>query len=358
MKALLFEQFGGDLRVESVADPTVSPRGVVVAVKRTGVCRSDWHGWQGHDADISLPHVPGHELAGEVVEIGREVTTLRVGDRVTVPFVSGCGSCTPCQEGEPQVCDAQFQPGFTHWGSFAEYVALEYADDNVVVLPPQLGYAEAAALGCRFTTAYRAVVQLGELRADQSVAVFGMGGVGLSVLMIARCLGAQVVAVDVDPAKLELAATLGAQHCIDATSGSVAREISELTRGGVHLSVDALGSERTVAESIACLRKRGKHLQVGLLIGERVLPRVDLGRVISHELTLFGSHGISSRAYQDVFALIERHGLRLEELVGATVGLSGAAAALRELGGFGGRGITLVDPALGDLEGAAEEGLR
>ncbi|MEM9057019.1 MAG: alcohol dehydrogenase catalytic domain-containing protein, partial [Pseudomonadota bacterium] len=140
MRAIVFDAFGGALRLESVPDPAPLPHGVVVRVEATGLCLSDWHGWMGHDADIRLPHVPGHELAGVVEAVGHGVTKWRRGDRVTVPFVAGCGDCPQCAAGHQQVCDHQFQPGFTHWGSFADYVALDYADVNLVRLPDELDF--------------------------------------------------------------------------------------------------------------------------------------------------------------------------------------------------------------------------
>lgn len=347
MRAVVFEQFSGPLSVQRVADPAPPADGVVVQVKSTGVCRSDWHGWQGHDPDIVLPHVPGHELAGEIVALGRGVLGLAVGDRVTVPFVSGCGACRPCGRGDPQVCDMQFQPGFTHWGSFAEYVALRYAERNVVRLPPDLSYDAAASLGCRFTTAYRALVQLAELRADESLVIFGCGGVGLCSILIARALGARSIAVDVDEAKLELARSVGAEHCIDGRKQpEVARQVISLTNGGADVSIDALGSASTLRQSLESLRKRGRHVQVGLMVGERSEPAVPMGRVIANELALFGSHGISARSYPDVFDLIAKKSVLLERILGPKLGLSEVPAQLEEMGRFAGLGIALVDPAL------------
>ena len=121
--------------MQNVADPTPTAQGVVIKVEATGLCRSDWHGWMGHDPDIRLPHVPGHELAGTVQAVGSQVTQWRAGDRVTVPFAVGCGHCFECNSGNHQVCEHQFQPGFTAWGSFAEYVAIDFADTNLVRLP-------------------------------------------------------------------------------------------------------------------------------------------------------------------------------------------------------------------------------
>jgi alcohol dehydrogenase len=346
VRAVIFEEFAGPLRVKQLPDPVPPPGGVVLAVKSTGICRSDWHGWQGHDPDVRLPHVPGHELAGEIVALGKGVQGLALGDRVTVPFVSGCGECSPCRHGDPQVCDVQFQPGFTHWGSFAEYVALHYAERNVVKLPEALSYERAASLGCRFTTAFRALVQLAELRAGESLVVFGCGGVGLSAILIAQALGARSIAVDIDPRKLELARDIGADTCIDASDGArVAERVVSETRGGADVSIDALGSALTLRQSLESLRKRGRHVQVGLMVGERVEPAVPMGRVISNELCLFGSHGIAARSYPDVFEMIEKKRVPLDRILGPRLRLEDVPAELPRMGEFRGLGIALVDPS-------------
>jgi alcohol dehydrogenase len=346
VRAVVFEQFGGPLQLQRVPDPAPPPHGVVVRVHSTGICRSDWHGWQGHDPDVRLPHVPGHELAGEIVSVGSEVRSLQRGDRVTVPFVSGCGSCSPCERGDPQVCDAQFQPGFTHWGSFAEYVALHHADRNVVRLPEQLSYDAAASLGCRFVTAYRALVQLGRLSAGETLAVFGCGGVGLCSIMIAQALGARSIAIDIDAAKLELARSVGADLLLDARQPGVAERVRAETRGGADVSIDALGSSLTLRQSLESLRKRGRHVQVGLLVGERSDPSVPMGMVIGRELELYGSHGIAAAAYGDVFGLIERGRIPLERIIGPRLGLEEVPQQLAAVGQFSGVGISLVHPSL------------
>ena len=288
--------FSEPLQVEDVRDPEPGRDGVVVEVRATGVCRSDWHGWMGHDPEIALPHVPGHELAGVVAATGPEVRGFGPGDRVTVPFCCGCGRCDPCRHGQTQICDRDFQPGFTAWGSFAELVALPRADLNLVPLPESLGFVEAASLGCRFMTAFAAVTEHGRVGAGDWVAVHGCGGVGLSALMIATALGGSVIAVDVDEETLALACSLGAAHTVDARAGDPAEAILELTGGGAHVSLDALGSTATCASSIRCLRKRGRHVQVGLMLEDDRNAAIPMDRVISHELELRGVHGWPSGA--------------------------------------------------------------
>src|SRR6185437_16835312 len=214
MRAVLYEQFRQPPAVVELPEPTVPTDGVLLRVEATGLCRSDWHGWQGHDSDITPPHVPGHELAGSIVEVGPLVRNWRVGQRVAVPFICACGSCPQCRTGNQQVCTNQLQPGFNYWGSFAEYVAIPFAEVNLVELPEQISFSTAAALGCRFATAYRAVTAVAGVRPGDWLAVFGCGGVGLSAVMVAAAAGARVIAVDRQPAALELAGRYGAVHAL------------------------------------------------------------------------------------------------------------------------------------------------
>jgi alcohol dehydrogenase len=299
----------------------------------------------GHDADIRVPHVPGHEVAGVIEAAGAGVEHWKPGDRVTLPFVCGCGSCPQCVSGNHQVCDRQFQPGFTHWGSFAEYVAIQFADINLVRLPDSVDFATAASLGCRFATSFRAVVDQGRIARDQWLAVHGCGGVGLSAIMIGRALGAQVVAVDIDFEKLALARDLGAVACIDATeSEDVVAEIRELTDGGVHVSIDALGSAATCRNSIAGLRKRGRHVQVGLLPPEEREARIPTGLVVANELEIVGSHGMQAHRYPQMLEMIVAGRLQPEKLIGRTIGMDEAPAALAAMDRFSDVGVTVIDP--------------
>jgi alcohol dehydrogenase len=343
MKAVLYEAFSEPPRIVKVPDPTPERHGVVVKVKATGVCRSDWHGWVGHDPDIRLPHVPGHELAGTIEAVGKEVSLWKKGDRVTVPFVGGCGACPQCHSGNHQVCDHQFQPGFTHWGSFAEYVSIHRADINLVQLPETLDFATAASLGCRFVTSFRAIVDQGKVSAGQWVAVHGCGGVGLSAIMIANALGAQVIAIDIADEKLELARSLGAVATVNAAKvANVVEAVMEMTNGGAHVSVDALGHATTCFNSISNLRKRGKHIQVGLLLAENSTPKIPMGKVIAHELEILGSHGMQAHRYDAMLAMIQSGKLSPEKLIGKTISLEQSIDALMNMDKFETAGVTVV----------------
>ncbi len=343
MKAVVYEAFGQPPTVQIVPDPAAPSQGVVIQVEASGLCRSDWHGWIGHDPDIVLPHVPGHEFAGVITEVGQNVNRWRVGERVTVPFVCACGMCTQCVSGNHQVCDHQFQPGFTHWGSFAEYVAIDRADVNLVRLPDTMNAVTAASLGCRFATAFRAVVDQGNVSAGQWVAVHGCGGVGLSAIMIADALGAQVVAIDITADKLAVARSLGATATINASSTpDVIGAVMESTVGGAHVSIDALGSPTTCFNSIASLRKRGKHIQVGLMLADHRHAPVPMDQIIAKELEILGSHGMQAYRYDAMIDLIMTGKLRPDKLVGKTISLEEAPRELMDMNTFSGVGVTVI----------------
>ncbi len=329
-----------------VPDPVCPDDGVVIGVGATGVCRSDWHAWQGHDP-VALPHVPGHELAGAVAEVGAGVTRWRAGDRVTVPFVCGCGVCEYCLAGQAQVCPDQTQPGFTGPGSFADRVVIHAADVNLVALPPSVDFVTAASLGCRFATAYRALAARGRLRGGDWLAVHGCGGVGLSAVLIGVALGARVVAVDVSGAALVRARELGAQAVVDGSEmdpDEVGRAVQGLTGGGAHVSLDAAGSAPTSIGSVRSLRRRGRHVQVGLLFGAAATPPIPMDIVLAHELEIHGSHGMAAHEYPPMLDLITAGRLQPERLVGRVVGLAQAGQALADLGAPAGTvGMTVVD---------------
>ena len=346
MKGVVLESYGKPLVYGEIPDPVPVESGVVIRVRAAGLCRSDWHGWQGHDDDIqSLPHVLGHEFAGEIVEIGGEVRSLEVGQRVTVPFACGCGVCPQCLDGDAQVCTDQYQPGVHGAGAFAELVAIPRADFNVVPLPDSVGYVEAASLGCRFATSFRALANADQaaVQPGEVVVIFGCGGVGLSAVMIAKALGATVVAIDIRSDALEAARAMGA----DAVSLSDAAEdlVFNLTEGqGAHVTVDALGSAQVCREAIKFLRPKGRHCQIGLLLGKDTDPSMPMGRVIANELRIIGSHGMSAARYPEMLEMVASGKLQPEKLVGDKISLSEIPSAMEALGNFNaGTGISVAE---------------
>jgi alcohol dehydrogenase len=344
LRAVVYEAFQQPPSIQSVPDPAPDSDGVVLRVMSAGLCRSDWHGWMGHDPDIRLPHVPGHELAGQVVAVGKDVQHWRAGERVTVPFVGGCGRCPQCVSGNHQVCDAQFQPGFTHWGCFAEYVAIQRADINLVHLPEAMSFETASSLGCRFITSFRAVVDQGSVRAGQWVAVHGCGGVGLSAIMIANALGANVIAVDIGERQLQMARGLGAVATVDASqTDDVVQAVRDISQGGAHVSIDALGSQQTCFNSIANLRKRGRHVQIGLMTGQHQHPHIPMDRVLADELEIVGSHGMQAYRYPEMMSMIGQGKLMPEKLVGELISLEDSLTALVNMDQFSNAGVTVIN---------------
>ena len=325
MRAVVFDSFGGPLRVVDAPRPECAPDGVVIDVRATGVCRSDWHAWRGHDP-VSLPHVPGHEFAGEIAEIGSQVSRFAVGERVTVPFVVGCGRCEWCRSGQAQVCPDQTQPGFTQAGSFAEQVAIGAADFNLVRLPDELDYVTAGMLGCRFATAFHALTAQAQVRPGEWVAVYGCGGVGLSAVMVATALGARVVAVDPSSAALARASDLGAEGLVADPDPVPA--VRSITAGGAHCTIDAFGSGVTASAAVRSLRRRGRHVQVGLMFGDDRHAPLPWELVLAHELRILGAHGMAARDYPQMLDLITSGRLQPRRLLGSVITLDQAGHAL------------------------------
>ncbi len=315
MRAVTFSRFTEQPAVAEVDNPRLPPGGAVIRVRATGVCRSDWHAWQGHDSTVNLPHIPGHEFAGVIEEIDPAVKGFQVGDRVTVPFIFACGTCQYCRAGNTQVCPNQQQPGFDLKGSWAELVAVTQAGTNLVKLPDEIPFDLAAGLGCRFGTAYHSMRVQARVQPGEWVAVVGCGGVGLSCVQIAIAAGARVVALDRSEAALAAAESLGAMPLF-SDDAAVAR-VHELTDGGAHVSVDALGARVTATLALESLRPKGRHVQVGLLLGDDANPPLPIGRVIGLELELFGSHGLAIADYAQM----------LEEIASGTLDLSGSVGS-------------------------------
>ena len=206
-----------------------------------------------------------------------------------------------------------------------------------------MDFTTAASLGCRFVTSFRAVVDQGKTSAGQWVAVHGCGGVGLSAIMIANAVGANVVAVDISEDKLAMARALGAVATVNASEiGEVAEAVIEITRGGAHVSLDALGHPTTCFNSISNLRKRGKHVQVGLMLAENSTPAIPMSRVIAQELEILGSHGMQAYRYDAMLEMMRSGKLAPEKLVGRTITLEQSIDTLMNMDRFEGTGVTVV----------------
>ena len=345
MKAAIFAEFNEPLEVRDVADPDCPPDGAIIKVEACGVCRSDWHAWKGADPDVGAPHVPGHEFAGVVAELGPDCRRFRIGDRVTAPFILACGTCPDCLGGDATVCSNQHVAGFSSWGAFAEKIAVPRADFNLVALPEALDFVHAAGMGCRVTTAFRGLVDRARLQPGEWLAVHGCGGVGLSAVMIGAAVGASILAVDVNDEALELARSFGATETLNVAGlPSVGEAVRDLTRGGAHVSVDALGITETFHNSIRGLRKLGRHIQIGMPLGRHAEPSIPLLELVySRQIVIMGTRGIAASRFPALFALIASGRIDPSRLVTKRIPLEEAGSALAAMDSYSGAGITVID---------------
>ena len=340
MLAAVLRTYNEDLSLEKVADPACEPDGVVLRVLACGICRSDWHGWTGEHPRVKPGQIPGHEYCGEVVEAG-PLSTWKAGDRVVAPFLLSCGACPDCQSGHSNTCGRQRLPGFTEPGAFAEHISVPFAH-NLARLPDSLTPVVAAGLGCRVTTVWHALTDRAALQAGDWLAVHGTGGLGRSALLLGRALGARGFVVDVVPEKLTHALSLGAEAAIDARDGDAAQRIVELTGGGAHLSIEALGIAATTNASIECLRPLGRHVQIGMPVGHTARMEINMNAVYMKNLALFGTRGMPGWRYPSLLSLIEAGRVDFTPLVAREVTLSGASAELRAFNGPTAPGVAVI----------------
>jgi alcohol dehydrogenase len=345
MRAAVIEAFNTPLVLRDVNEPQCPPDGAIVGVKACGVCRSDWHAWTGADPDVSAPHVPGHEFAGVVEEVGRDCRRFQRGDRVTAPFILACGQCPDCVGGDPTVCNNQHVVGFSSWGAFAERIAVPRADFNLVRLPEAIGFTAAAGMGCRVTTSFRAVVDRAKLQPGEWLAIHGAGGVGLSALLIGAAIGASVLAIDVNEDALRLAQALGATKVLNVSGiTDVGAAVREATGGGAHVSLDALGITATFHNSIRGLRKLGRHVQIGMPLGRHAEPTIPLLELVyARQISVMGTRGIPASRFPALFEMIAAGHLDPAKLVTHTISLEEAGPALAAMNGYTGAGITVID---------------
>ena len=348
MKAAVMEAIREPLVVRDVPDPSPQSHGAVVRVEANGICRTDWHLWTGDwtwlGISLPVPHVLGHEFCGVVEDVGPEVTRWKRGARVLVPFSAGEGTCEWCRGGHHNLCDTLLTPGVVSWGGFGRRAAVPYADVNLVELPASVGFVQAASMGCRFMTSFHGIVDQARVEAGEWVAVHGCGGVGLSATHIASALGANVIAVDVSDEKLAFAKELGAAATVNAGTTDAVGAIMELTGGGVHVSVDALGIAATCQSSVMSLRKRGRHLQIGLTSaaekGQVALP-IDL--IVLKELQLIGSLGMQAPRFGAMLRMVEAGKLTPGKLVHRTIGLEDVNDVLTSMDTFANVGVTVIE---------------
>lgn len=263
MRAARYHGPGRPLVVEDVPLPSPGPGEALVRVRAAGVCGTELHFLSGLLNLGVSPITLGHEMAGDVEAVAEGVPDAKPGDRVLVYYYVGCGSCEWCAKGLENLCDSIVaEYGFINDGAFAEYVKVPAR--NLVQLPEGLSYGDAATLGCSATTAVHAARGIAAVQPGEAVVVYGVGGVGFALLQLCQHLGARVIAVGRNEAKLKLARDLGADATVSAAGGDVAAQVLELTGGrGADVVFELVGSAETMANSVNMLAKRGRLAFIG-----------------------------------------------------------------------------------------------
>ncbi|HXR37009.1 MAG TPA: zinc-binding dehydrogenase [Candidatus Binataceae bacterium] len=344
MKAMLFERFKAPMPVREIPDPACLSNGAIVRVEAEGVCRSDWHVWMGDFAWLGmspeLPSVLGHEFSGVVEEVGIEVKSFKPGDRVVTPPSRADGTCEDCRSGHSNYC--MNAGGFG--GGYARYAAVPCADLNLIALSNKIPFEEAASMGCRYATAFCGVLDQAQVQAGESIAIYGCGGIGLSAIQIAAAAGAHVIAVDIDDKKLDFAKSVGADHVINGRNTDPVAAVRDLTGGGAHVAVDALGIATTCRNALMSLRRRGRHIQIGMTTqqekGEISLP---IDHIIVMGLHIIGSGVIPAWRYPAMLRMVETGKLSPRKLITQTIALEKAFGVIEQMSTFANLGISVVN---------------
>lgn len=349
MRAAQLVEYRKPLEITEIPDPACGPTDVVIKVSACGICRTDWHLWNGDWDWIAfqapLPHVPGHEIAGTIVEIGSEIRSLSVGDSVTVPWHQACGDCASCRRAHTNTCERVGMAGFGGYtGGYAEYVAVPNADLNVVAIPSSIDPLDAFGLGCRYMAAFGAVVCQGAVQAGESLLIVGAGGLGLSAVQIGVASGATVVAVDIDPAKLDRARAEGAVGVVDARDADALAQIAELTSGGAHVSVDTLCRPESIQTACLGTRRQGRVVEAAYTTQpQRGILGIPMDALSLWELQLIGSGaGLNHQELDRVISLVERGVLKPSTLVTEQIGLDAVTSVYEAMDDFRNIGLSVI----------------
>lgn len=340
MRAAVLSKYQAPLSIETRPDPACPQDGVVLKVLACGVCRSDWHGWMGEHPRVKPGAIGGHEFCGEVVEAGPGAQ-FSVGEVLVAPFLLGCGTCNDCRAGAQHTCNDMIYPGIGSDGAFADYVAVP-RDFNLSRLPEFMTPRTAAGLGCRVMTSWHALTDRAALQPGEWLAVHGTGGIGLAALLIGKAMGARVIAVDVVREKLDHALAHGADAVVDASDGKAHRAIKDLTGGGAHVSIEAVGIAATTNASIKCLRPLGRHVQVGMPIGHTATMEIDMNGIFMKNLAVYGSRGMPPWRYEQLFSLIQSGAVDMAPMIGREIGLGQVSDELAAFNGPTPPGVAVV----------------
>ena len=328
MRALVLEQFNGPFVSKDVPTPTIAPHEALVRVRNVGVCGTDVKIRADRMGLGVIPLIMGHEIAGEVAEVGSDVRGFAPGDRVVVNFYITCGRCQFCRVGRDTLCAEVRQHGFSIDGGFAEYVKTPGV--NLCKVPDHVSLEAACILGDAVATSYHAITRRAQVRPGTTLALIGVGGVGLHALQMARLAGGWVIAVDVNDARLELARSLGADAVVDARRGPFHEAVRKLTGGqGVDVVLELVANAQTLPSSYQSVKRAGRLVFVGYTPGLPlpVMPH----ELVRNELEIVGSRANSKQELAETMELVAQG--RIKPIVDRVIPLADiedAFTALRE----------------------------
>ena len=315
------------LRVDDTPLPRMGATDVLVEVRACGICGTDVQLVRGTvPHGPRLPQILGHEAAGVVAAVGAEVTDWREGDRVAVMMYRACGRCRYCQAGRDNLCTFRTLPGVDTDGALATYAVAD--PRSLVPVPGGVSFAQAAIVIDAVASSYHALKRLGIAEGD-TIAVFGLGGLGMHALLLAQLAGAEVIGVDIDPVNLERARDWGAEAVVDARDGAPLDAITSLVGSGVERALEFVGSPQSVDEAVRCLVPGGRAVVAGF--SPQHLSTLPLTRFAIDEKEVVGSFGSTPQDLGELFDLIEDGRLDLSRSVTHTTDLDGAAAAITAL---------------------------
>lgn len=328
MKAAVFYGPNQALRVEEIATPTPGPGEILVKVAACGLCHTDLH-YIDHGVPTfkNPPMVLGHEVSGTVEVLGQGVDGWKKGDRVILPAVYGCGVCENCRNGRENICEKMVMFGNNVNGGYAEFVVAPAS--QAFALPPEIPLEEGAIIADAITTPYHAVVNRGKVKPGDRVVVFGCGGIGLNVIQLAAALGAEVIAVDILPEKLDWARKLGAKETLNSKEFErIDKKVRELTDGGADIGFEAIGNPVVQGQAFSSIRSGGRFVVVGFSSKPMTL---DTGRVMYREMEIVGSLGCRPVDYPRVIELARQGKIKVKELVTRKFPLAEINAAFAHL---------------------------
>ena len=340
MKCMVLEEFNAPLVLREREIPTPGADEVLVKVGGCGICRTDLKVWSGsHPAIRKLPQVLGHEVAGEVVEVGKSVDRGFVGKHAVIYFYLSCGTCSFCRSGREILCThLKGQIGFNRDGGYAEYV--KTPADSLFFIPSDIPLDKAAIITDAIATPYRALKAKAKIQPEQRLAVIGAGGLGLHAVQIARAFGARVVAVDINEKALAMAREVGAEKTYLAVKEDPLEEILDLTGGeGFDAVMDFVGKPTMQALGLHLLKVAGKFVAVGYSPTDSFL--VQSMRLVSRELEIYGSRSCGRQDLKETIDLVASG--KVKPVVAEFYPLTDANTALRklELGGLIGRSVLI-----------------